>query len=106
MAAYDPAAEMRRSRLPALVVHGRMDLQATDADFAALVAARPAVHRLAIPEANHVDKAVTQRTLPGQMASYTNPMLPLVPELVPAVADWILTLAATSPDPEGPGSGA
>jgi hypothetical protein len=40
------------------------------------------------------------------MASYTNPMLPLVPELVPAVADWILTLAATSPDPEGPGSGA
>ena len=90
MAAYDPAAEMRRSRLPAFVVHGRTDLQATDADFDALVAARPSVDRLAIPNANHVFKATSARTLAEQLPIYMDPSLELVPELVPAVAEWIL----------------
>jgi pimeloyl-ACP methyl ester carboxylesterase len=89
MAAYDPAGEMRRSRLPALVVHGGMDLQATSADFDALVAARPTVDRLVIPLGNHVFKAVTARTMPAQMSAYMDPTLDLVPELVPGIAAWI-----------------
>jgi alpha-beta hydrolase superfamily lysophospholipase len=92
MAAYDPPAELVRVRVPVLLVHGGMDLQVTDADFAALVAAHPPAARLLIPAANHVYKPVAARTMAAQMRSYTDPMLDLVPELAPGIATWVGTL--------------
>ena len=45
-----------------------------------------------IPEANHVLKQTTATTLQGQMPTYQDPAVPIVPELVNAIADWILKL--------------
>ena len=45
---------------------------------------------MVIPSANHVLKQVTDTTLPGQLPSYQNPGLPIMPEVVKTIADWIL----------------
>jgi len=45
-----------------------------------------------VPEANHVLKHVTDRTLAGQMPTYTDPSITIVPEAVAAIAEWILAL--------------
>jgi len=43
-----------------------------------------------VPLANHVLKQVTDTTLVGQMPAYQNPTLPIMPDIVNAIADWIL----------------
>ncbi len=43
-----------------------------------------------MPLANHVLKQVTDTTLVGQMPAYQNPTLPIMPDIVNAIADWIL----------------
>jgi hypothetical protein len=43
-----------------------------------------------VPMANHVLKQATDTTLMGQMALYQSPTAPIMPEVVNAIADWIL----------------
>jgi len=90
MMAFDPPAAIRAVRQPVLIVQGSTDLQARVVDAQRLHAARPDAKLVVIPSANHVLKQVTDTTLPGQMPSYQNPALPIMPEVVKAIADWIL----------------
>lgn len=90
--AFDPPAAIRVVRQPLLIVQGETDLQVTVADAERLHAARPDARLLLLPGANHVLKHSTERTVPGQMSTYQNPTVPIVPELGPAIADWILGL--------------
>ena len=91
-AAFDPPAAIRAVRQPVLIVQGETDLQASVADAERLHAARPDARLVLVPEVNHVLKYVTDRTLAGQMATYTDPSIPIVPEVVAAIAGWILAL--------------
>jgi len=91
-AAFDPPAAIRAVRQPVLIVQGETDLQASLADAERLHAARPDARLVLVPGANHVLKHVTDRTLAGQMATYTDPSIPIVPEVVAAIAGWILAL--------------
>jgi uncharacterized protein len=95
-AAYDPPAEIRRSDKPLLLVHGGMDVQATNADAQALRAAKPTAAVLDIPNANHVFKVVTSLDLAVQQPTYHDPALPIVPELAEGVANWILKNSSAS----------
>jgi len=79
-------------RQPVLIVQGETDLQATVADAERLHAARRDARLVVVPGVNHVLKHVTDRTLAGQMLTYTDPAIPIVPEVVVAIADWILAL--------------
>jgi uncharacterized protein len=90
MMAFDPPAAIRAVRQPVLIVQGTTDLQARVVDAERLHAARPDAQLVVIPLANHVLKQVSDTTLPGQMPSYQNPALPIMPEVVKAIADWIL----------------
>ena len=90
MMAFDPPAAIRAVRQPVLIVQGATDLQARVVDAERLHAARPDARLVVIPLANHVLKQVSDTTLPGQMPSYQNPALPIMPEVVKAIADWIL----------------
>jgi hypothetical protein len=45
-----------------------------------------------MPDVNHVLKRTADRTVPGQMSTYQDPGIPIVPEAVQAIADWILAL--------------
>jgi pimeloyl-ACP methyl ester carboxylesterase len=92
LAAFDAPAAIRAVRQPVLIVQGETDLQATVADAERVHAARPDARLVLIPATNHVLKRVADTTLAGQMTSYQDPSVPIVPEAVAAIAEWILAL--------------
>jgi uncharacterized protein len=88
-AKYDPAAEISRVKVPVLIVQGARDIQVSEADARALKAAQPAAKLVVIPAANHVYRAAASDDRMAQMRLYADPTIPIVPELTPAIADWI-----------------
>ena len=90
-AKYDPSAEIARVKVPVLIVQGAHDLQIGEADARALQAAQPAARLVVIPAANHVFRAATDDRA-AQARLYTDPTIPIVPELTPAISDWIKRL--------------
>ena len=89
LAAFDPPAAARALRQPLLIVQGGRDLQVTVRDAERLHAARPDAALVVIPLANHVLKQAADTTLAGQLPTYQNPAIPIMPEVVSAIADWI-----------------
>lgn len=91
-AKYDPAAEIARVKVPVLIVQGGRDIQVGEVDAHALKAAQPAAKLVFIPAANHVFRATDSADPMAQLKLYTDPTLPIVPELAPAIAEWIKAL--------------
>jgi len=89
---YDPAAEIARAKVPVLIVQGARDIQVSEADASALKAAQPAAKLVVIPAANHVFRGAASDDRLAQMRLYIDPTIPIVPELTPAIADWIKSL--------------
>ena len=89
-AAFDPPAAMRALRQPVLIVQGGRDLQVTPQDAELLKAGQPDAQLVIVPLANHVLKQAADTSLAGQMPLYQNPAIPIMPEVVQAIADWIL----------------
>jgi len=92
LSAFDPPAAIRAVRQPVLIVQGGRDLQVTVADAERLHAAKPDAQLVVVPLANHVLKQTTEMTLNGQMPTYQNPAVPIMPVVANAIADWILKL--------------
>lgn len=86
---YDPAEELARSTVPALIVHGGMDVQLSDLDADRLAAARPDAELVVLEEMSHPLKVATERDRAAQRAQYTDPDLPLHPELAPLIAGFV-----------------
>ncbi len=86
---YDPAFEIARVKVPVLIVQGAQDIQVTEADARALKAAQAAAKLVVIPWANHVFRAAGTTDRVTQLKLYTDPTIPIVPELTPAIVDWI-----------------
>jgi pimeloyl-ACP methyl ester carboxylesterase len=87
--AQDPAALLARFKGPALVLHGRRDIQAGLADAERLAAARPGVKLVMLDDVNHVLKRVTSEDRAANGATYLDPDLPLAPEVLEAIAGFI-----------------
>lgn len=84
----DPAAELAKTRGPALIVQGTTDVQILPQDAQRLAAARPGMKLVLIDGMNHVLKeAPAERR--ASLATYIRPDLPLAPELLPAVVEFI-----------------
>ncbi len=92
LSAFDPPGAIRAVRQPVLIVQGGRDVQVTVADAERLRAARPDAQLVVVPLANHVLKQTTDTTLQGQMPTYQNPTVPIMPAVASAIADWILRL--------------
>lgn len=93
LSAYDPPAAIRAVQRPVLIVQGGRDLQVTVADAERLHGAKPDAQLVIVPLANHVLKQTSDTTLAGQMATtYQNPTIPVMPEVINAIADWVLKL--------------
>ncbi len=90
----DPAAELRRVKLPALVVQGTTDLQVSADDARSLAEARPGVETLLAPGMNHVLKTAPAERA-ANLAAYSDPSLPLADGLAAGVAGFILRHAGT-----------
>lgn len=89
---YEPTAEIARLKVPVLIVQGGKDIQVSEADARALAAAQPAATLLLIPNANHVYRAATTTDLRGQIKLYTDPTIPVVPELAAGIVRWLRRL--------------
>ncbi len=92
LSSFDPPAAIKAVRQPVLIVQGGRDLQVTVADAERLHAAKPDAQLVVLPLANHVLKQTTDTTLQGQMPTYQNPTVPIMPDVAKAIADWILKL--------------
>jgi pimeloyl-ACP methyl ester carboxylesterase len=91
--AIDPSAEARRLTVPLLVVQGATDIQVSVKDAEALRAARPDAAVNILPDANHLFVHIATTDRAAQLATYNDPSLPLVPELVPLLAAFVARTA-------------
>ncbi len=77
---YVPAAELAKLDMPALILQGTTDIQVPVSEAEALKKASPSATLAIVPGMNHVLKMVPA-DMQQQMMSYSNPALPLAPEL-------------------------
>lgn len=88
---FDPQVEIRKLRIPILIIQGATDLQTTVADAQKLKAARPDATLSIVPGMNHIFRqASTDRQ--ANFATYTQPNLPLVPQAIADITGFLLTL--------------
>lgn len=87
----DPAKLLSTIHKPVLIVQGERDMQVSVADAHVLKQADPAAKSIMLPDTNHVLKPVTSADRRVNLATYANPDLPLVPAVVPAIADFVLS---------------
>ncbi len=88
----DPAMELAKLKVPALILQAGRDLQIGLADVEALRRARPDARIVELPQANHTLKASpTDRA--GNIAIYTNRTAPLDPGVMPTLIDFVRTVA-------------
>lgn len=86
--AHDPVRVLAELAKPALVVQGTTDVQVPVEDARRLGAARAGVDLVLIEGMNHVLKKVSG-DLAAQLPSYSDPTLPLAPELLPALTGFV-----------------
>jgi len=77
---YVPSVELPKLTIPVLLLHGSTDIQINVAEAEALKRAKPDAELIIVKGMNHVLKAVPA-DMTQQMASYSNPALPLATEL-------------------------
>ena len=82
---YDPAKEIAKLKIPTLIVQGTTDIQVSVDDAKALSAADPSAKLVIIDGMNHVLKEVPADRQ-KQVASYSDPALPVVPKLLDEIA--------------------
>ena len=84
---YTPSAEIAKLSMPILILQGSTDIQVTPAEAQALKAAAPNARLVEIDGMNHVMKHVVDAA--QQAASYSDPALPIVPEVPSAIVSLI-----------------
>jgi fermentation-respiration switch protein FrsA (DUF1100 family) len=84
----DPAAELARLSLPALIVQGTADLQASIEDADRLRSSRSDVEIVILEGVNHVLREVAADRA-ANLATYADPALPLATAVVPAIAGFV-----------------
>jgi len=87
----DPQVEIKRLGVPALIVQGTLDIQVPVSDAQLLTQAEPKSKLLVIDGMNHVLKRVAPDQA-SQQASYSDPNLPVAPELIDGIAAFVKTI--------------
>lgn len=85
---YEPAKEIAKLRVPILIVQGTTDLQMRLADARGLADGNETAKLLLIDGMNHVLKTVPNDP-PKQVASYSDPTLPVTPTLISAITEFV-----------------
>jgi fermentation-respiration switch protein FrsA (DUF1100 family) len=86
---YDPAIEIRKLKVPVMIIQGLTDIQVTEADAKALANAVPSAKTKMISNMNHVLKTCDTLDKKLQLPIYDNPDLPLHAELLPAIVEFV-----------------
>ncbi|HEV7764864.1 MAG TPA: alpha/beta hydrolase [Thermoanaerobaculia bacterium] len=89
---YDPSVELARLTIPVLIVQGTTDVQVPVGEAHALKKASPKADVAIIDGMNHVLKSVAGDAA-QQMPSYSDPKLPVAPELIERVSAFVKRVA-------------
>jgi len=87
----DPQAEIKKLHVPILIINGTKDLQVPVSDARLLQKTRPDAKLAVIENMNHVFKNAEGDDA-ANYATYSNPDLPVKPELVAAVKQFVKSL--------------
>ncbi|SIT09080.1 alpha/beta hydrolase [Paracoccus saliphilus] len=86
---YDPVELAAAVDVPTLVLQGTRDLQVRNADARLLADAAPNAELKLLPDVNHVLKSVASADPSANLATYSDPNLPIAPGVVEAVANFL-----------------
>lgn len=86
---YDPRRVLSDYFKPVLVLQGQRDIQVSEADARLLKQFDPRARLVLLPNVNHVLKSVTSDDRAANVATYSNPGLPLAPGVVEAIANFL-----------------
>ena len=86
---YDPAVELKKLKIPVLIIQGTTDIQVSVVDAKLLSAAKPDAKLLLIDKMNHILRTV-DGDRDANLATYNNASLPLADGFVKEIADFIL----------------
>ncbi len=89
MLRQEPAELIAAHDLPLLILNGRADLQTPAADAQMLATARPDAKLVLLDGVNHVLKQVPNGSRAENIASYSDPDLPLAPGVAEAIAEFV-----------------
>lgn len=88
---YNPQDEIKKLKIPALLINGTKDLQVNVADAELLKKAKPDAELVIIDNMNHIFKEIKGDDTEN-MKSYTNPDLPVSPKLTSTITVFIKSL--------------
>ncbi|HUH51650.1 MAG TPA: alpha/beta hydrolase [Flavobacterium sp.] len=88
---YDPKQEIKKlNKIPVMIINGSADIQVQVSEAEALKEAKPNAKYLIIQDMNHVLKIVKNRA--ENQNSYTNPNLPVAPELISEMSKFVKSI--------------
>jgi len=93
---YDPAKEIAQVSGPVLIVQGTTDIQVSLQDAKLLAEGKPSAKSLVVDGMNHVLKMVSSER-DKQVASYSDPSLPVAPRLVAELITFVKSVKAEKP---------
>ena len=85
----DPAVVLAKLKCPVLIVSGTTDIQVSEDDYKALIAAKKDAASVRLENMNHVLKEVKGTHPLLQNASYKDPKSPLHPKLIEEIAGFL-----------------
>lgn len=85
---YDPKEELAKLEIPVLLINGSNDLQVTEAEAQQLKKAHPEAQLVILENMNHILRKIEGDDLENSK-SYNEAHLPLHPELVPTLVEFI-----------------
>jgi hypothetical protein len=85
---FDPTREIKKLKIPTLIIQGANDVQVSIADAEKLKKAKSDAKITIIPGMNYVLKDAPP-AMPANIATYNQPDLPVKTELVTAVVDFV-----------------
>jgi pimeloyl-ACP methyl ester carboxylesterase len=88
---FDPVREIKKVKVPVLILQGNNDLQVRIADAERLKKAKSDAKLQIIPGMNYVLKE-SPTAAPANLATYNQPELPVKPELTAAVAEFVKSI--------------
>jgi fermentation-respiration switch protein FrsA (DUF1100 family) len=85
----DPARPIASYKKPVLIVQGQRDMQVKPRDAKRLKQADPEAELVLAANANHLLKVVTTTDTAENIATYSNPNLPLANNLIDVIANFV-----------------
>lgn len=89
---FNPSIEIKKLKIPVLLINGTKDLQVTVTDAELLKAAKPDAQIEIITNMNHVFKNIKTDDTAENIASYSNPATENIPELIFVINRFIKSL--------------